>query len=293
MGKHYSVGSKRLSVFVCLLFAAVCGCGTISPQPHGLPGPGLLAISGVVIDYSTKQPIGGALVFLEQVDAGGVDRPVAKTTTGADGTFQFNGLQAASYEIVTNASVPSSGGAISTYATTMTLNVPVATNVGQIPLFPEYGAGFPTGVPVTIMGVVSSGSGSSTAVPVDVTLSALQGTLSTSTQGKFTIPVFTGSTERVTTAGGTAFCTNGMACVTYQLLVPGSMPSMGTYSPTGTNYSIPSQDPVEVLYVFEGKAFAPGSSTPDCAPPTQLAAPIVPLGTLVSANPSIAFTSCQ
>src|SRR5260370_5066160 len=159
MGKHYSSGSmRRLSVFVCLLFAAVCGCGTISPQSHGLPGPGSLAISGVVVDYSTKQPIGGAFVFLEQVDAGGVDRPVAKTTTGADGTFQFNGLQAASYDIVANASVTSGGGAISTYATTMTLNVPVATNVGQIPLFPEYGAGFPIGVPVTIMGVVSSGT---------------------------------------------------------------------------------------------------------------------------------------
>lgn len=284
---------KSLNVFLWLVPAVALvlgGCG--SGQASGNPPPLFQAISGTIVDFSSSQPIAGASVFLEQPDSSGVDRPVAKTTTGADGTFRFGGLASGNYDIVANASFATGAGPTSTYANTITLSVPAGTNTGKIPLVPEFGVGIPTGLPVTIMGLVSS-TGGSGAAAVDASLTALQGSLSFSPQGKFTIPVFAGSTEKVTTATGTAGCASSQACSPYQLVVPESMPVMGTFSSAGTKYTIPPQDPVEVLYVIQGTAFMPSTSTPDCAPSTQTASPIVPLGTLISANPSIGFTACE
>jgi len=281
--------SFRSSILLFAAFLGGCGSG-YSGSGVGGHSKGPYTISGTVVDYSSQKPIAGALVFLESAGSDGADRPVAKTTSATDGTFLFDNLSSSSYDIVANAML-TYGGTTSTYANTMTLAVPSGTDAGKIPLFPEYGVNVPTGTPVTIEGVVSS-TGASGAVSVDAALSPLQGSLTASLQGKFTIPIFAGSTERVTT-GAASFCAGGNDCIAYQLFVPASMPSMGTYSPSGTQYSIPPQDTVEVLYVIEGDAFVVGTSTPDCLPSRQYAQPVVPIGTLGSANPSIGFVTCQ
>jgi len=62
---------------------------------------------------------------------------------------------------------------------------------------------------------------------------------------------------------------------------------------SGTNYNIPAAEPAEVIYHIEGKAFLPGTNTPDCNPSTATSGQVVPRGTLVSKIPNLNFTGCE
>jgi hypothetical protein len=212
----------------------------------------------MVVDHSTGQPVGGAIVLLEQRDAGGIDRAVKSTTTAADGSFIAGDLTAGNYDVVIAASVPSDLGATVTYAATVTFGVPANAALDRIPLVPEYGASTPNAPPAEIAAIVTTAGAGGVPTAAEIKLSALE--------GQITIPAFAGSSDPVT----------------------------GTYSPAGTSYTIPPQSPQEVVYLVEGKAFLAGSAgTPDCAPSTETAGPAVPRGTLASHITNLAFTGCQ
>jgi hypothetical protein len=277
--------SLLLAGGLALGLIALAGCGSASVSDPPPTGAG--SISGTVFDHSSGQPVGAAVVLLEQRDAGGIDRAVKSTTTAPDGSFTAGDLPTGKYDVVIAASVTSDSGATITYATTITFGVPTTTALDRIPLVPEYGDSMPNGSPVDIGAgatVTTAGAGGVPAA-AEIKLSALE--------AQITIPTFAGSTPEITTSPGAA-CPAGTACANYKLFVPESDPVTGTYSPAGTSYTIPPQSPQEVVYLVEGKAFVAGSAgTPDCAPSTQTAGPAVPRGTLASHITNLAFTGCQ
>src|SRR5438874_1872178 len=250
---------------------ALAGCGSASVSDPPPAGAG--SISGTVFDHSTGQPVGAAVVLLEQRDAGGMDRVAKSTTTAPDGSFIAGNLPAGKYDVVIAASVKSDSGPTITYATTVTFGVPTTTALDRIPLVPEYGDSMPNGSPVDIGAgaTVTTAGASGVPVPAEIRLSALQSAApENELPAQLTIPTFAGSTPEVTTATTTS-CPAGTACANYKLFVPASDPVTGTYSPAGTSYTIPPQSPQEVVYLVEGKAFVAGSAgTSDCMPPTQL-----------------------
>ena len=80
-----------------------------------------------------------------------------------------------------------------------------------------------------------------------------------------TIPVFSGSTSRVTTFPNPD-CSSGTSCASYVLFVPSSSPVYGTLHLSGTSYTVPPAEPAEVVFHIDGKAYLPGTNTPDCSP---------------------------
>lgn len=295
---HSDAKSSRSTSIPLLIFAAALlgGCAASMNSTNSDPPPpaGTGTINGTVVNGSTNQPIGNAIVLLEQPDSGSVDRVIQSTQTSSDGAFAFSSLASGNFDVVTSASLSSSGGTASTYATTVTFQVPPGSSVNQIPLVPEYGYSYPTGTPTGIAGVIAaSGAGPAS---VDVKLSALQ---SAAPQGgspvEVTIPAFAGSISDVTTAAGST-CATGANCANYVLNVPSSNLVVGTFNPAGTSYQYPTLTPgdlIEVIYSVEGRAFVPGTNQPDCNPATQTAGPIVPRGTLASRVPNLTFTGCQ
>ncbi|MGH9468348.1 MAG: hypothetical protein ACRD1Y_13425 [Terriglobales bacterium] len=222
------------------------------------------------------------MVALEQKDSGGVDRIFMTTLTDASGHFVFCPVPAGTYDVV--ATAISSSNVI--YAATVTLGVPVGTALGTMDLVAAQS-------PVGITGQVTSTSGTA-AVPVDLTLSALQ-TVNSSLQ--FTVPLVqqsTGTASLATAAGTT--CPAGTACVAYTLALPGAAANTGVYSAGGTSWTPASSG----AYTVEGDAFAPSSgSTPDCSPSTETttqtsAAATLDPGPGVSLTAStLAFSGCQ
>jgi hypothetical protein len=289
---------KRLSVagssiIILLISGALFGCGAgmniasnsgVTPQ----------GISGTVADHATGQPVGGAIVVLEQPDSKDIDRVVATTTTAPNGSFDFSGLQPGNYDVVADASVNTPTGATNTYAATITFRVPSNAVLSKIPLVPEFGDSIPSGQPVHIDAVVATSSATATLPQVDIKLSALQtASMDDGTMLSVTIPVFEGSTLEVTTSAAQT-CPTGTSCANYSLLVPSSGPVAGTFHAGGVMYSIPATDAAEVIFVIEGKAFVRISgNAPDCSPPSLSSGPVVPRGTLASVIPNLAFTNCQ
>lgn len=291
--KSFYEGSSLVSVlWLSFAVATLAGCGGIMLTQNSDPPPGTGSISGTVMDDSTNQPVGGAIVLLEQLDTGGIDRVINAATTASDGSFAFSALPSGIYDVVAAASVPSGDQATSTYAATVTFRVPLGATVNKIPLVPEFGNSMPNGQPADIAGhVTTSGGGPA---QVDVKLSALQ---QAAPQGgspvEVTIPTFTGSTPDITTTVSPT-CPAGTACVNYVLAVPSSDPVVGTFNSSGTTYTIPASGPVEVIYLIEGRAFIHGSNgTPTCMPSSETAGPVVPRGTLPSRIPNLAFQGCQ
>ncbi len=281
------------SVIILLVSATLFGCGA-GMNIASNSGVNPQEISGTVVDHATGQPVGGANMVLEQPDSKEIDRVVAGTTTGSNGSFDFSGLQPGNYDLVADASVTLTTGVTKTYAATITFRVPSGTAVGKIPLVPEFGDSIPSGQPVHIDGVVATSPATVTLPPVDIKLSAFQtATVDDGTLLSVTIPVFEGSTPEVTTSMAQT-CPPGTACSNYTLLVPSSRPVAGTFHPSGVMYSIPETDAAEVIFVIEGKAFVRISgNAPDCSPPTQTSGPVITRGTLASVIPNLAFTSCQ
>ncbi len=255
------------------------------------------SISGRVVDSVTKKPIAMAKVLVEQPDANGTDRVLAEEMAAADGTFIFCPLPSGDYDVVAAGFIAPVLGPAALYNATVTFKVPVGAALGDIPLVPESGASTNI-VPATIHGQVTSSGTGNTATAADITLSALQ--QATPTGGPsimVSVPLFPGSTPTVATAAAST-CPTNTDCVNYSLLVPASNPSVGTFSSSGTNYSVPVSGNVQ--YGIDADSFTPdGSNTPDCSPSdvtTSLdvgGGPLtVALGVTVTAK-TLIFTGCQ
>jgi hypothetical protein len=215
------------------------------------------AISGRVIDKDTKLPIPLALVAAEQKDSNNVDRIIVQKFTGPDGKFIFCPLPSGqTFDIV---AVAITGQAA--YNATVTLNVPVGTAMGDIPLVPE------SGLPAIIKGQVTTTT-SNQETSADIALSALQATkpIGSGSSLIVTIPLLNGSTHSVTTESNSTNCPNGTDCANYELLVPSSNPKVGVF---GQPYADPFDRPVK--YWVNAEAFVPMSATTnagkaDCSP---------------------------
>ena len=252
------------------------------------------AISGRVIDKGTGQPIFLALVAAEQKDSNNVDRIIVQKFAGLDGRFIFCPLPSGeTFDIV---AVAITGQAA--YNATVTLNVPVDTAMGDIPLVRE------SGVAATVTGrVTTTTSPPSGPTSADIALSALQPTkpLSSGNSLMVTVPLLDGSTQSVTTESNPS-CPSGTDCAKYELLVPSSNPKVGVF---GQPYADPFTGPVN--YWVNAQAFVPLASQnnpgqADCSPSSlpavfdsSTALTVVDAsGTLITAViQDFTFASCQ
>jgi hypothetical protein len=243
------------------------------------------AISGLVVDTTTGQPLPNAtvIVLAEQPDPDGMDRVVLETLASAtQGTFILCPLSSGTYDIVI-AALTSAGV---TYNATVTFGVPAGTAIGTIPLVPEHGGHTSPG---TIEGLVTTADGGAT--DADIALSALQTATPTgSALVPVTIPLFEGSTPTIATERG-ASCPARTGCATYLLSVPASNPLVGMFSASGTAYAPPAGG--SVVYSVNAQAFLPGSAgTPNCRPSSLHTGPVtVSAGTMTPAA-SLVFTEC-
>jgi hypothetical protein len=284
-GKFYRIPTIIVLGILVFSTAWVEGCGGLLGSGSG----GNFSLTGTVVDSSTKNPISGALVVLEQADANGIDRVVAAIPSAANGTFGFKPSASGTYDVVADATVTPASGPSVTYAATVTYGVPATANLGQIPLVSVSGNSNMPGSPVILTNTVTS-SGAAGGVAVDVTLSALQ-TTSVVSLTAITIPVFLGSTPAITTGINNPSC-NGAACAPYSLLVPSGNFSSGTFSASGTQYTLSTQQS-PVSYVVEGKAFAVNApASPRCTSPTMSSTIVITNGTPGPADREIAFTGC-
>jgi hypothetical protein len=283
-GKFYRVPAIAVFGMFVFILAWVEGCGGILGSGSGGTG----TLTGTVVDSTTKSPVSGALVVLEQPD-GGIDRVVASTVSASNGTFGFKPSAAGIYDVVADATVTPTSGPSVTYAATVTYGVPATASLGQIPLVSVPGNSNMPGSPVILTNTVTS-SGAAGGVAVDVTLSALQ-SASVVSLTEITIPVFAGSTPAITTGINNPSC-NGAACAPYSLLVPSGNFSYGTFSASGTQYTLSTQQS-PVSYVVEGKAFAVNApASPRCTQPTMSSTIVITNGTPGPADREIAFTGC-
>jgi hypothetical protein len=130
---------------------------------------------------------------------------------------------------------------------------------------------------------------------VDVNLSALQ-TVSppVGSISRLTIPEFANSTATVTTAQNISFCSSGTDCAIYTLVIPAGGFSFGTFSASGTQYTLsPQPQSGNVNYLVEASAvvhLAPLRQ--DCTPSIISSQIVLANGTLASGNPDLAFTGC-
>ena len=243
------------------------------------------AISGLVVDSTTSQPLPNAtvIVMAEQPDTEGIDRVVMQTLASAtQGTFLLCPLPPGTYDIVIAALT--SAGVM--YNATVTFGVLAGTAMGTIPLVPEGGSNT---APGAIEGLVTTADGGATSA--DIALSALQ--IATPPGGApvpVTIPLFGESTPTIATERGTS-CPARTECAIYLLNVPASNPLVGTFSASGTPYAPPASG--SAAYSVNAQAFIPSSAgTPNCTPSSLLTEPVtVSAGTLTPAA-SLAFTGC-
>ena len=262
------------------------GAFRLKPTLHaGQISPTTQAISGRVVDNSTRQPIPNAtiIVMAEQTDTDGIDRVIMQTLAHAtQGTFILCPLPLGSYDIVL-AALSATGV---TYNATITFGVPAGTAMSTIPLAPEGGRDTSPGA---IEGLVTTADGGATGA--DIALSALQ--TATPTRGvviQVTIPLFEGSTLNVATEP-TSSCPRVTACATYMLTVPASNPMVGTFNAAGTAYTPPAGG--NVSYSVNAQAFIPGmAGTPNCSRSSLFTPPAtVSAGTVTQSAP-LAFTGC-
>lgn len=262
------------------------GAFRLKPTLHAGEVSTAQAISGLVVDTNTRQPIPNAtvIVMAERTDSGGVDRVVMQTLASSTrGTFILCPLSPGTYDIV----IAALSGAGVTYNATITFRVPAGTAMGTIPLVPEGGSDTSPGA---IEGLVTTTDGGAT--DADVALSALQTATPTGgTPVQVAIPLFEGSTPNIATEGGPG-CPPKTGCATYTLIVPASNPMVGTFSPSGTVYASPAGG--NVVYSVNAQAFLPDTTgTPNCVPSSLRTGPVtVNAGTITPAA-TLAFTGCD
>jgi Domain of unknown function (DUF4382) len=248
------------------------------------------AISGTVVDGGTQTAIvgGTTVVALEQNDGSGVDRVVMETVADSSGAFSFCPVAAGSYDIV----VTAINGAGMAYAATVITGVQSSSALGKVPLTPAM-------LPASIMGVISSSTGSA-ATSVDLSLSALQNITVNGGNLLVTIPLAaqSASTATLMTAPG-ASCAANTDCVSYTLEVPAANPSVGSFSMSGEQ-SPASPSPGAVTYTLDAVAFQPGSGgQADCSPPelqtsqTSGNTPFTVSPGMTATAATLAFTGCN
>jgi Domain of unknown function (DUF4382)/Carboxypeptidase regulatory-like domain len=263
------------------------------------------ALSGKVVDSSTNNPIPDAVVSLEQPDPSNssVDVVTDSTTTDASGNFSFCPLPVgATYDVVVTAIT---GGATPvTYNATVTLNVPVGSALGNVPLIAEplqVGTTTTTSTPADVAGQVTTTSNSATtgATAADATAAVISvSALQDAGGGKIvTIPPFAGSsltnfstaaTPTVSNGTSSNTCPTGTKCENYMLVVPASNPSVGTFTAgQTTSYSAPAGNPA-LYWVWAVATLPTDSSMTDCTPssiPSSLVSGASPTGNQIGVDP--------
>jgi hypothetical protein len=209
------------------------------------------------------------VVFLEQVDEGGIGRVIMELQTAADGSFNLCPVPEGDFDIV--AAAMDGSGVV--YNATVTLGVSAGAAIGDIPMVPETGDN--TG-PGTIEGEVSTQDTGGNASTAEVRLSPLQDVSSDGSM-LMTIPTFGESTLLFTTVpdgtdGTTCTDATNTNCFNYTLIVPASDPQVGTFSSEGTSYA-PANETEEVEYQVLAEAFVPETEgqTTNCDPSSLIA----------------------
>ncbi len=205
------------------------------------------------------------LVFLEQVDEGGIGRVIMELQTEADGSFNLCPVPEGDFDVV--AAAKDNSGV--TYNATVTLGVSAGAAIGEIPMVPETGDSTEPG---TIEGEVSTQDTGSNPSTAEISLFPLQD-VSGDGSMLMTIPTFGESTLLFTTVphnetdGPTCTDTTGTNCFNYTLMVPASDPQVGTFSGAETSYA-PANDTEIVEYQVLAEAFVPETegATPNCDP---------------------------
>lgn len=203
------------------------------------------AINGRVVVNGTTDPIANAIVLLEQPDTAEPTllRVARSGVTGSNGQFIFCPLPDGNYHVVVAAAVVDSGTLLTTtYNATIAFDVPVGTDLGDIPLVPEEPL-TPGGStdPATLMAEVTTDG----AAGVPATVSPLQEVTLNSNTFRVTVPVFGGTSQPPNFLSATDTCSGGAPfCFTYELMVPASNPSFGVFDAGGFTYSVPAVPPV-------------------------------------------------
>jgi len=216
-------------------------------------------IRGRVVDGATMDPISNAIVLLEvrDVDNSTIDRVYAQKFTDLDGRFAFGPLPAGTYDVVAAARTASH-----TYNATVTLEVPLGRDMGDIPLVSE--AGGPATIEGTVTTQIQTGTPptiSLTGMEAIVELVALQAVSGDVFTGlKVTVPLFAGSSPRVVTADSA--CPDDTFCGGYSLVVPASNPQVGTFSSPPTSYEQYMPESGGVEYYVNARAYLPGDTEP-------------------------------
>jgi Domain of unknown function (DUF4382) len=241
------------------------------------------AISGTVIDGSTKLPVAGGntIVALEQVDSNNVDRVVMEGVADSSGNFSLCPVPDGTYDLVAIAI----NGSGTTYSATVITGVHPGDVLGTVPLTPA-------GLPASINGQVTTSNGTGGTI-ADLSISALQ---SIGNNVMITVPLAQQSAVTLTLTTGAC---NGTDCANYTLFVPAGNPSVGTFvSPGPQSPNAPAGAPFN--YTVDAQAFVPGGGQiTDCTPsdvPTSLndanSTLSVTVGGTVNAA-TIGFTGCQ
>jgi hypothetical protein len=269
-------------------------CSSIVQQGHGrfrlkpklragLASLATAMISGRIV-AEAGHPIANATitVLAEQQDAEGTDRVIQQTLANANnGTFSLCALPDGTYDLVSTA-VDDLG---MTYGTTVTLDVPTGTDMGEVPL-----AGGDTS-PGEIRGQVTATTTGATGADADIALSALQDVMvGGGTSRPVTIPLFDDSTPNVATEDDPG-CPAGTQCAFYSLFVPASNPMVGTFDPAGTPYTDPATG--SVLYTVEAQAFTSGGGAAHCDPSTLTTSDVSVSGDTMTTAETFTFTGCE
>jgi hypothetical protein len=104
MKRRHPAAGRRVAAAIAVLAASVTLAGQrggpppAAGRPQNPPPAGRGAISGVVIDGATLQPVAGAVVFLSSSARGAQPDP-ARVTTDSQGRYVFTRLPAASYAL--------------------------------------------------------------------------------------------------------------------------------------------------------------------------------------------------
>ena len=210
------------------------------------------AISGTIIDGTTKNPIvgGNTVVALEQKDNAGVDRVIMETVTTSNGGFAFCPVPDGTYDVV----VAAIDGTGNEYAATVITGVQPGDSLGTVPMtLPSTPL-----APATIIVPITTSTGTAATV-ADLSVSALQ---SIGANVLATIPLAqqSAATATVTTAADPS-CALNTDCASQPLAVPASNPSIGTFVSGGPQTPNPPA-PGSVNYTVDANAGSAG--LPDC-----------------------------
>jgi len=246
------------------------------------------AISGTIIDSVTKSAVvgGNTVVALEQ-NINGVDRVIMETVATSNGGFAFCPVPDGTYDVV----VAAIDGTGNEYAATVITGVQPGNSLGTVPLTLTSTPNAPATITVPI--TTSTGAAGTVA---DLSVSALQ---SIGPNVLATIPLAqqSAATATVTTVPDPS-CAASTDCASQPLAVPASNPSIGTFTPGGTQ-TPNAPAPGSVTYTVDANAFVPGKAgLPDCNPSNVQKShdasnnplTVTPGGSVTSAT--LAFTGC-